>query len=60
MIQIEFKHALILWSMTSLMLAGLQILFEGRDTLIIDLITPAYWMFVMLLVMKDFHNIHNR
>lgn len=52
MIRIDFKDALIFWLWLSVGVAIFEIIHSGVDALIIDMITPAYWMLVMVLLLK--------
>ena len=52
MIIIDFKDALCLWFFLSVGVVAFEMITKGGDALIIDMVTPAYWMLCMLLVLR--------
>lgn len=52
MIIIYFKDAMVLWFCLSIGNLIFQLAINGRDALIIDMITPAYWMLAMVIFLR--------
>ena len=49
MIKIRYKKALALWFCFSAGIALIEVFRNGGDALIINIITPAYWMLCMII-----------